>query len=176
MPIRIRCRLCHTESDVPVARLGTVVTCSACGGRAVASPVGAPERRRLGRALVWWFEGDPTLAAPSLLAAVQRATHAWRTQVVPARLRGAMEGQPDIVVFGRRHVAIRDALLLRVAASPTTRTVMLSPDPADQERAANVLPIDRFLQVPVSSVRLVSTVGRLASPSGSAARFQVGSR
>ena len=162
----VRCRRCRQSLQIAQSGLGTLVECPACGHTMVASPVHAPQRTHTAQVGLWWFQGDPHLDRPDLIAAVRAASDAWRLRLVPrtGRRMTAREGV-RLVVFGRAHVKARDPLLWRLAAQPRTDAVLLSADPAD---AAEVEQFTVALhhRPPVGPARLVASLRRLISGGG----------
>lgn len=125
-----------------------------------------------GRHELWWFDGDPEVSL-ELLAAARRATHRWRVVRVAARDRRTPTGIPDVVVFGRRHVALSDGLLRQLAVMAAVRTVLVSADPADARRTARRFPVDLHVRLPVAPSGFVARLGRLVG-APSPARFVMG--
>ena len=167
----LRCR--HCFSDIRVGpHHGSFVQCTSCGCASVSTPLTAPQRSQSGRVDLWWLDGDPALDA-RLVRNVRTAGHLWRVHVVPTHRHREPAAAPDLVVYGRRHVALGDPLLMRTARISGVKTAMLSSDPADGARATKRLPTTTHIALPVSPARLIAKLSGLRSATPKPARLVV---
>lgn len=169
----LRCRHCCRDIRLTLGTVGSVVTCDHCSASFVSTPLAAPARSQTRPVEIWWLLGDPAIDATTLMPRVQAGRHLWRLHALPTLDRRLPSATPSIVVFGRRHLALNDPLVGRMARQEGVQTVLLSRDRLDLERGRRSHPLDHHLALPVGPTSLVAGLRDLVGQGRSAARLLV---